>query len=273
MPQSDVNIANALGIFSPAITLVIFAVISRVHGRSLNTETAFTTTAILSMVTHPANMVMTIVPRIVGASAGFERIQTFLLRPSLYDHREILPEATSNNLSWNTVSGELAKPSPAILIQQASIGDKPSILENINIEMTPGSLTIISGPVGSGKSTLLRAMLGEAVLSHGSIKLSTRKIAYCAQKPWLPSGKIREVIHNTTAGQLDDKWYHEVIDKCCLSHDFNTLPNGDETEIGSRGLNLSGGQRQRVVSHYNSPFICEINIDRRSRVHYLLETT
>jgi ABC-type bacteriocin/lantibiotic exporter with double-glycine peptidase domain len=26
------------------------------------------------------------------------------------------------------------------------------------------------------------------------------------------------------------------------------LPDGDQTQIGSRGLSLSGGQRQRVVS-------------------------
>jgi ATP-binding cassette subfamily C (CFTR/MRP) protein 1 len=72
--EADVNVANALGIFSPAITLVIFAAISGARGRSLDTETAFTTMAILSMVTHPANMVITIVPRAVAAYAGLERI-------------------------------------------------------------------------------------------------------------------------------------------------------------------------------------------------------
>ena len=28
--------------------------------------------------------------------------------------------------------------------------------------------------------------------------------------------------------------------------DLKTLPGGDQTEIGERGINLSGGQRQRV---------------------------
>ncbi|KFY68700.1 hypothetical protein V496_00844 [Pseudogymnoascus sp. VKM F-4515 (FW-2607)] len=238
--------ANALGIFSPAVTLAIFAVIAGVHGRSLDTETAFTTMAILSMVTHPANMVMTIVPRAVGAFAGFDRIQSFLIQPSLHNFRGRLPKATSNNSSWDPTSGQLTQPSPAILLQQLSIGDKQLILKDVNLGVAPGSMVIISGPVGSGKSTLLRAMLGETVPAYGLIKLSTQRIAYCAQKPWLPRGTIREVIHGTT-GRVDTKWYQEVKEICCLTHDFNSLPDGDETQIGSRGLNLSGGQRQRVA--------------------------
>ncbi|KFY45085.1 hypothetical protein V495_03127 [Pseudogymnoascus sp. VKM F-4514 (FW-929)] len=238
--------ANALGIFSPAVTLVIFAVIAGVHGRSLDTATVFTTMAILSMVTHPANMVMTIVPRALGAFAGFDRIQSFLLQPSLHNFRGRLPKATSNNSSWDPTSGQLTKPSPAILLQQLSIGDKQLILKDVNLAVAPGSMVIISGPVGSGKSTLLRAMLGETVPAYGLIKLSTQRIAYCAQKPWLPRGTIREVIHGTT-GRVDTKWYQEVKEICCLTHDFNSLPHGDETQIGSRGLNLSGGQRQRVA--------------------------
>ncbi|KUJ08206.1 putative ABC transporter [Mollisia scopiformis] len=221
--------ANALGIFSPAITLAIFAVIAAFHGQNLDAETAFPTIAILSMVTHPANMVMTIVPRAIGTLASFDRIQTFLLRQSLLDHRVAL-----------------AKGGPAIQIEDLRIGEILPVLENVNLEVTPGSLTIISGPVGSGKSTLLRAILGEVTPSHGSIKVTTKRIGYCAQIPWLPSGSIRDVILGT-AKEIDERWYQEVFEKCCLIHDLKSLPDDDETQIGSRGMNLSGGQRQRFA--------------------------
>jgi hypothetical protein len=56
LPTADMVTANALGIFSPAITLAIYAVITGIKGSSLDTETAFTTIAILGMTTHPANM-------------------------------------------------------------------------------------------------------------------------------------------------------------------------------------------------------------------------
>lgn len=223
------------------------------RGRNLDTETAFTTMAILSMVTHPANMVMTIVPRVVAAFAGFERIQAYLLRPSLQANRGILPKPTLNKLSWDPTTVHLTKSSPAIQIRQLRIGHKQLVLDNINIEVAAGSLTIISGPTGSGKSTLLRAILGEIVPAHGVISLSTRQIAYCAQKPWLPSGTIKQVIYGPTgiydaSDQDDENWYYEVTNICCLTHDLDSLLDGDQTQIGSRGLNLSGGQRQRVVS-------------------------
>lgn len=208
--------------------------------------------AILSMVTHPANMVMTIVPRAVAAFAGFERIQSFLLRPSLQDNRGTLPRPTLSNLASDTSSGHLTKPSPVIQILQLRIGHKQIILENINIEVRAKSLTIISGPTGSGKSSLLRAIIGEVVPAGGSIALSTRQIGYCAQRPWLPSGTIKEVIYGTkdidsATAHDHERWYNTVTNICCLTHDFDSLPDGDQTQIGSRGLNLSGGQRQRVV--------------------------
>ncbi|KAH7028788.1 ABC transporter type 1, transmembrane domain-containing protein [Microdochium trichocladiopsis] len=71
---------NALGIFSPSITLAIFATLSSMNGLAFNTETAFTAIAVLGLVTHPANMVMTIVPRAIATLAGFERIQAYLIK-------------------------------------------------------------------------------------------------------------------------------------------------------------------------------------------------
>jgi ATP-binding cassette subfamily C (CFTR/MRP) protein 1 len=204
------------------------------------------------MVTHPANMVMTIVPRVVAALSGFERIQAFLLRPPLQVNRNELSKGTANQLAWRPASGQLVTPSPAIQISQVQIGHPQVILEKVTINVAAGKLTIISGPTGSGKSTLLRVILGETIPAHGSVSLSTRRIAYCAQRPWLPNGTIKEVIYGATNvyGPNDqdyEKWYDEVINMCSLTHDIDVLADGDQTQIGSRGLNLSGGQRQRVV--------------------------
>ncbi|KAI0410502.1 ABC transporter-like protein [Xylaria grammica] len=244
--------ANALGIFSPAITLVIFAVISSSRGRNLDTETAFTTVAILGMITHPANMIMTIVPRAVSAFAGFERIQTFLVRPSLKTRRTTPYERIKKRLPQNAASRLAAPSDPAIRIEQLKIGHEHLVLDSVNIEVAAGSFVIVSGPTGSGKTALLRAIIGEIVPDHGAISLITGPIAYCSQRPWLPSGTIRDVICGApnTAADLDEnneRWYHEVTEICCLNYDFESLPDADQTQVGSRGLNLSGGQRQRVT--------------------------
>lgn len=244
--QTNLASANALGIFSPAITLAIFAIVSRSRGHALDAQTAFTTMAILSMVTHPANMVMTFVPRVIASLAGFDRIQTFLLRPSLQAFRSTLPRFYPDKATQQTFQ------KPAILIEDLKIGN---ILKDVNIKIPTDSLIIISGPTGSGKSTLLRAILGEAVPTSGSVGVSSKQIGYCAQKPWLPAGTIRDVVRGTTKqAEFDDTWYKEIITACCLEADVSVLSEGDGAQVGSRGCNLSGGQRQRVVSRFSSRY-------------------
>jgi len=39
---------------------------------------------------------------------------------------------------------------------------------------------------------------------------------------------------------LDEKKYQKVLDVCCLQPDLDILDEGDQTEIGERGINLSG---------------------------------
>ena len=43
------------------------------------------------------------------------------------------------------------------------------IFENINLSLSPGSITIVKGKNGSGKTTLLKAMLNLIEPSFGSI--------------------------------------------------------------------------------------------------------
>ena len=39
---------------------------------------------------------------------------------------------------------------------------------------------------------------------------------------------------------MDEKKYQKVLDVCCLQPDLDILDEGDQTEIGERGINLSG---------------------------------
>lgn len=236
-------VANALGIFSPAIIIALFATwLKYVKGVNLDAETGFTTLAVLGRVTHPANMVMTIIPRAVAAFAGFERIQEYLMTPALDDRRIVIPTAPQSHSNGG--------PEAALRTKHLTTGYmhvQRAILDDISIDVALASFVIVSGSVGCGKSRLLRAILGEVPASKGSVAVSTKQIAYCAQKSWLPGGSIREIITGFV-NQYDLRWYREVIDACCLTHDLDSFPEMDETQVGSRGHNLSGGQRQRVVS-------------------------
>ncbi|RKK45575.1 hypothetical protein BFJ67_g8595 [Fusarium oxysporum f. sp. cepae] len=229
--------ANALGIFSPILTFVIFVMYANLRGSTLDAETAFTTTALLGLVTHPANMVMTIVPRAIGSLAAFERIKDYLVQPSRADPRRLLQSNMKDEDSSLAIRFE------AVTVQSRS--SSRAVLENVNFTANKGSITICAGAVGSGKTVLAQCILGEIPASSGTISVSSKRIAYCEQSPWLPSGTLKDAVCGF--GKFEPGWYRHVVNLCCLDEDILTMPLGDNTLIGSQGLKLSGGQRQRLA--------------------------
>lgn len=199
---------------------------------------AFTTVALLGLITHPANMIMTIVPQAMGTLAAFERIQEYLTQESRVEQRRLTESKATDN-----------EPTPIATLDDVTLqpnAGAPPILSDLNINIHKGSIVMFAGPVGSGKTSLLRCLLGELPPTSGTVSVSTMRIAYCDQSPWLPSGTLKQVICGF--GPEDDDWYERVINLCCLSEDIATFAHGHHTPIGNRGLNLSGGQRQRLVS-------------------------
>ncbi|XP_043561892.1 ATP-binding cassette sub-family C member 8 isoform X5 [Chiloscyllium plagiosum] len=145
--------------------------------------------------------------------------------------------------------------------------DGAPTLSNIEIKIPHGQLTMIVGQVGCGKSSLLLAILGEMQRNSGSVYWNSERmegnssgteedstvdvevrrrsaVAYAAQKPWILNTTVEENI--TFGNPFNKQRYKAVIDACSLQPDIDILPQGDQTQIGERGINLSGGQRQRI---------------------------
>lgn len=117
------------------------------------------------------------------------------------------------------------------------------VLKDLSFSLRPKELLIVLGPVGSGKSSVLMCLLGELPARSGSIKLNGR-ISFAPQNPWISNGTVRE---NILLGKLFDSIrYQEVIRVCELRDDLESLPMGDKTQVGERGVSLSGGQKARV---------------------------
>ena len=124
-------------------------------------------------------------------------------------------------------------------------GDAPvATLRDISVSVKPGSLVVVAGITGGGKSSLLSSLVGEIRRLKGEVSVSGTT-AYCPQSAWCQNASIRENI--CFGSEYDDVRFHRTIQACALEADLDTLPAGDATEVGERGVTLSGGQQQRVA--------------------------
>lgn len=129
---------------------------------------------------------------------------------------------------------------------------------DVNLELTRGSFTVITGRIGSGKTTLVRSLLGLLPRQTGTILWNGAPIdntgdffvpprcAYTAQVPRLFSTTLRE---NLLLGLPEEKSdLAAAIQLAVLEKDVADLEKGLETPVGPKGVKLSGGQIQRSAA-------------------------
>lgn len=76
--------------------------------------------------------------------------------------------------------------------------------------------------------------------------VKSKRIAYTSQEPWIQNNTVRDnILFNQP---FNEQMYWNVIEACSLKHDLQVLPDGDQTEIGEKGINLSGGN---LCIYYN----------------------
>jgi ATP-binding cassette, subfamily B, bacterial len=131
-------------------------------------------------------------------------------------------------------------------------------IENINLEVKRGSLTVITGRIGSGKTTLLRTLLGLLPKDSGSVRWNDNtienagdffippRVAYTAQVPRLFSNTLR---NNILLGlNRTDEDIYKATKLAVMDRDLEQLDDDLETMVGARGVKLSGGQAQRSAA-------------------------
>lgn len=117
-------------------------------------------------------------------------------------------------------------------------------IRDIELKIPRGKLVAILGPVGSGKSSLLQAILGEMRSDGGSRVEVGGSIGYSPQQAWIMNGSVRDNILFGRA--FDEHRYMTVLRQCAIDTDIASMPHGDHTLIGEKGISLSGGQKARI---------------------------
>lgn len=132
-----------------------------------------------------------------------------------------------------------------------------SVLKDVSVKMSEGSLTALVGPSGSGKSTILKLIArfydpqkGEVLIGNENMKnlepeALLKKVSMVFQDVYLFQDTIGNNIRfgkeNATQSEVE-----EAAKRACC-HDFiMKLPQGYDTPVGEGGSTLSGGEKQRI---------------------------
>ena len=218
------------------VSCITFTVFVLKNDRPLTTDLVFPCLTLFNMLNFPLAVLPMVITSIIEATVAVGRLTSFLTA------EELQADAVLRKAPALQVGDE------SIRIRDAAFtwdrNNHRKCLENINFVAQKGELSCIVGRVGSGKSSLLQAILGDLWKINGEVVIHGT-IAYVAQQPWVMNASVKENI--TFGHRWDPHFYDRTIKACALLDDFKTLPDGDRTEVGERGISLSGGQKARLT--------------------------
>lgn len=213
-----------------------FTVFVLTSDRPLTTEIVFPALTLFNLLTFPLSILPMVITSVIESSVAVKRLMEYFTAEELQTDAVTFEDAVEHtgdesirvrdaSFTWNRHTG-------------------PPVLEKINLSARKGELSCIVGRVGAGKSSMLQSILGELWRNRGEVVVRGR-VAYVAQAPWVMNASVRENI--VFGHRWDPDFYDLTVEACALLDDFKIMPDGDQTEVGERGISLSGGQKARLT--------------------------
>ena len=213
-----------------------FTVFVLTKDQPLTTDIVFPALTLFNLLTFPLAILPMVITSIIEATVAVGRLTNFFIAEELQDDAVIRKSPATN------------RGDESIRVRDATFtwdrNESRKCLQHIDFTAHKGDLSCVVGRVGSGKSSFLQAILGDIWKVHGEVVVHG-KTAYVAQQAWVMNATVKE---NVIFGhRWDPHFYDLTIKACALMEDFKTLPDGDQTEVGERGISLSGGQKARLT--------------------------
>ncbi|KAL7421323.1 GTPase-activating protein [Cryptotrichosporon argae] len=265
--EEPMRISNRTAIYSQAlyaasqgvsfliIALVFYVGALWMTNGSVNTSHFYTTLTSVIFASIQAGNVWSFVP---DASKGTSGARSLF---ELFDN-----EPTIDALSDEGIKLDPAQVQGHIRLEDVHFRypSRPGVrvLRGLTIDAPPGSFIALVGPSGCGKSSTISlvsrfydALTGAVQLDGVDIKdinvASFRaQMALVSQEPTLYAGSVEFNIRLGAFKPIDQVTQDEVVQaaKDANIHDFvMSLPDGYNTDVGSKGTQLSGGQKQRLA--------------------------
>uniref|UniRef100_A0A8C6J1F9 Uncharacterized protein n=1 Tax=Melopsittacus undulatus TaxID=13146 RepID=A0A8C6J1F9_MELUD len=213
------------------VSLATFGVFFHLDKDNVLTATkVFTSISLFNILRLPLFDLPSVISAVAQTKVSLSRLEDFLCA------EDINPEDVNTSYSGNHAVGFIGA---SFRWEKNGV----PVLKNLSVSIPEGTLVAVVGEVGSGKSSFLSAVLGEMEKLEGTVQ-RRGSVAYASQQAWIQNGTLQENI--LFGANLHRPYYELVLESCALLPDLEQLPNGDQTEIGERGVNISGGQKQRV---------------------------
>jgi len=136
--------------------------------------------------------------------------------------------------------------------------DGRPVLQDLSLDIPPGTVIGIVGRSGSGKSTIAKLIQRLCIPEGGRVLIDSldiaqvdptwlrRQVGVVLQENFLFSRSVRDNIALADSGMPMERVVQAA--KLAGAHDFIIeLPEGYDTLVGEHGCTLSGGQRQRLA--------------------------
>ena len=198
------------------------------------------------------------VEQLVGSWSGVTQIiQSFRTLGGLYESTEAVVSART----------ELPPPTGHVEVDRI-VSRNPEgtaiLLQNVSLQLLPGTILGVVGPSGAGKTTLARIVAGALAPDLGEVRIDRSNVAdwdsdrlaryfgYLPQNCGLLPGTVTQNISRfaASAGARPDVVDVDVLKAAKIAgvHDLILhLPGGYDTPIEGAGHRLSAGQAQRVA--------------------------
>ncbi|KAJ5508755.1 hypothetical protein N7527_010898 [Penicillium freii] len=230
LQSTIMSLSTSLPSYAAMLSFIMFMT---VNGR-LSAAEAFSSLALFNCLRKPLNILPMVLNQLINAWVSLQRIESFLKaedqqKTIQWDFDPVnVVEISNGYFSWDyAANGGISSPTADEEASLLAMHDESSIpgsktsslaLSKVDLQVKPGELIAVAGPVGAGKSALLLALAGQMSHTRGHIVLGATQ-SFCSQVPWIESGTVQE---NILFGKpLLPPWYDE-------------------------GITLSGGQKQRI---------------------------
>jgi ATP-binding cassette, subfamily B, bacterial len=227
------------------LVILVFGGICIING-TMDLADLLAFTLYIGSLFEPINTMLNFIRLYQEGSTGFARFMEMLeTNPDISDREDAV--------SLSNIQGRIAFENVTFGYQE----DQEPVLADFSLDAKAGESVAVVGSSGVGKTTLCsliprfydvtegRILLDGADVRNIRLKDLRKNIGVVQQDVYLFSGTVLE---NIRYGRPDAAM-EEVMEAArqANAHDFiQKLPNGYDTDIGSRGVKLSGGQKQRI---------------------------